>query len=251
MLKLWQDGPVLRVTLDRPEVRNAFNDELISKLTETFENLDSKTRVVVLSGEGKSFSAGGDLDWMRRAASYSEDQNREDALKLGALFTKIATCPAVVISKVHGAAFGGGCGLVACSDVAVAERSTIFSFSEVKLGLVPATISVYVIPKIGAGNARWLFSTGEAFDADTALRIGLIHGVGGSDELDQLVDIKAQAVLKAGPEAVKVCKQICLEGPYSMAESAALLAKARSGDEGREGVQAFLEKRPASYCIER
>lgn len=251
MLKIEQRGSVLNVTLNRPEVRNAFNDELIAKLTTTFDTIGADTRVVILSGEGKSFSAGGDLDWMRKAAGYSEEENFQDASKLGALFTKIATCPAVVISKVHGAAFGGGCGLVACSDVAIADEGTIFAFSEVRLGLVPATISVYVIPKIGAGNARWLFSTGEAFDAETAHRISLIHGIAKTENLDLEVEKKVDAILRAGPDAVKVCKQVCLDGPFSMDESARILARARSGAEGKEGVEAFLAKRPASYSEER
>ncbi|KXK14047.1 MAG: Enoyl-CoA hydratase/carnithine racemase, partial [Armatimonadetes bacterium OLB18] len=163
MLKVESDGPVLRLTLARPEVRNAFNDELIALLTEAFTLMARGSRVVVLQGEGKVFSAGGDLEWMRRAANYTEDQNFEDALSLARLFESIARCPAVVIARVHGAAFGGGAGLVASSDIAICEPATKFAFSEVKLGLLPGTISTYVIPKIGAGHARALFATGETF----------------------------------------------------------------------------------------
>lgn len=246
MLRVENDGVVKRITLDRPEVRNAFNDELIARLTSEFLNV-TQERVVVLSGEGKSFSAGGDLDWMRKAAGYSEDENYRDAMKLGRLFEAMVACPAIVVARAHGAAFGGGCGLVACSDVAVAEENTQFAFSEVRLGLVPATISVYVVPKIGAGNARWLFTTGEAFDAGVAQRIGLIHEVTNIVDLDGAVDRKVEAILKVGPHAAALAKKLCIEGPYTMDDAARLLARARASDEGREGVAAFLDKRPASY----
>lgn len=250
MLKWDLSNAVLRVTLDRPDVRNAFNDELIARLTQVVNEAPKETRVIVLQGEGKSFSAGGDLEWMKRAADYSEDQNTKDALKLGALFQSIADSRALVVSRVHGAAFGGGCGLVAASDVAIAEENTVFAFSEARLGLIPATISPFVIPKIGHGNARWLFSTAESFDAATALRIGLVHEVTNIVDLDAAVERKVESVLKCGPEAVATIKQMCLKGPYSMAESAKLLARARAGAEGKEGVAAFLEKRKASFVSE-
>ncbi len=251
MLSAIQNGPVLKITLERPEVRNAFNDVLIAKLTEAFSNLSADVRAVVLQGEGKAFCGGGDLEWMRQASAYSEEQNAEDAMKLGRLFDSIARCPALVVARVHGAAFGGGCGLVASADVAIAEENTIFAFSEAKLGLVPATISPFVLPKIGSGNARWLFCTGETFDATTALRINLIHEITNIVDLDAAVDRKIDAVLKCGPKAVLACKQLCLDGPYPMEESAQLLARARAGDEGKEGVSAFLERRPAKFVIER
>jgi len=247
MLQIEETGSVLRVRLDRPEVRNALNDALIAELTSVFASMLSTTRVVVLSGEGKSFCAGGDLEWMRKAASYTEEENYQDAMRLGGLFESIANCPAVVIARIHGAAFGGGSGLAACCDVAIAEENTLFAFSEVKLGLVPATISVFVIPKIGAGNARWLFSTGEAFDAQTALRIGLVHEVTNIVDLDAAVERKVAAVLKAGFRAVAASKKLCLEGPYEMEVAARLLAKARASEEGKEGVAAFLEKRVANF----
>ncbi len=251
MLRAQQDGPVLRLALDRPDVRNAFNDDLIAALTESFVGLGPETRVVVLSGEGKAFSAGGDLEWMRRAAAYTEEQNAEDAIRLGRLFEAIATCPALVVARVHGAAFGGGCGLVAASDVAVAAEGTLFAFSEVRLGLIPATISAFVVPKIGAGHARALFATGEAFDAAHALRIGLVHGVTPPDGLDEAVEAKVATVLKNGPQAVAAAKRLVLDLPMPMDHLARLLARARSSEEGREGVAAFLDKRPASFVVER
>lgn len=247
MLRVEKSGSVLRVTLDRPEVRNALNDELIAELCSVFGSVDDSVRAVVLSGEGKSFCAGGDLEWMRKAAGYTEEENYQDAMKIGRLFELIAHCPAFVIARVHGAAFGGGSGLAACCDVAIAEENTTFAFSEVKLGLIPATISVFVVPKIGAGNARWLFTTGEAFDAQTALRIGLVHEVTNIVDLDAAVERKVAAILKVGPQAVTACKKICLEGPYEMEKAARMLASARAGAEGKEGVSAFLEKRPASF----
>lgn len=251
MLRVDADGPVRYVRLDRPEVRNAFNDELIAALRDAFASFSSGVRVVVLSGEGKSFCSGGDLTWMAKAASYTEEENYEDAMRLGALFEALSECPAVVVSRVHGAAFGGGCGLVAASDVAIAAGGTKFSFSEVRLGLIPATISPFVIPKIGNGHARHLFTTGEVFEADHAMRIGLVHRVVGESELDNAVSLVVAEVLRNGPVAVASAKQVAVHGPYPMSESARLLAKARSSAEGKEGVSAFLEKRKANFVEER
>jgi len=251
MLSIQEDGPVLRVTMNRPEVRNAFNDVVIAKLTEVFTGLSPSVRVVVLAGEGKAFCAGGDLEWMRKASNYTEEENTQDAIKLGRLFEAIGTCSAVVISRVQGAAFGGGCGVVCASDIAIAARGSLFAFSEVKLGLVPGTISTWVIPKIGAGHARALFTTGEAFDADHALRIGLVHQVCDAEELDAAVEAKVALVLKNGPHAVAVSKRMAVEGPYPLDQAAAILARARASEEGREGVAAFLEKRAASFVVER
>lgn len=243
-------GVVTRITINRPEVRNAFNDELIAALSQTFSSLNPESRAVVLSGEGKSFCAGGDLEWMRKAAAYTEDENYRDALKLARLFEIIAACHAVVIARVHGAAFGGGCGLVAASDVAISSEDCRFSFSEVKLGLLPGTISQFVIPKIGAGHARALFSTGEVFGSDKALRIGLVHEVCAEAELDAMVDAKLQHVLAAGPNAVASSKRLVLESPIPPEESARRLAAARASGEGKEGVAAFLEKRKASFVAD-
>lgn len=244
------DGAVLRLTLDRPEVRNAFNDELIAKLTDAVASAPAEVRAIVIGGEGKAFCAGGDLEWMRRAADYTEEQNYQDAMLLGGLFETVASSPACVIAQVHGAAFGGGAGLVASCDVAVAQEGTVFAFSEARLGLVPATIAPLVLPKIGQGNARWLFSTAEAFDAAVALRIGLVHELAAESDLADAVDRKVASVLGNGPAAVASCKQIAKGGAMPMSDAARLLARTRASAEGKEGVAAFLEKRPASFKSE-
>ena len=249
MLRVESEGPLLRVTLNRPEVKNAFNDELIAALSDAFKSVRAgETRAVILSGEGDAFCAGGDLQWMKKAASYTEQQNYEDALKLAQLFQAMVDCPAVIVAKVQGATFGGGCGLVAASDVAIAGPKALFSFSEVKLGLVPATISPFVIPKIGNGNARALFATGEVFGPEQGLRIGLVHEV--SDDLDKSVDKKLKAILAAGPHAVARAKVLGWGDPLPLEDAAHLLASVRAGEEAREGIGAFLEKRKASFFSE-
>jgi enoyl-CoA hydratase/carnithine racemase len=237
----------MRVVLDRPQVRNAFNDELIAKLAETFASVTKETRAVVISGNGEAFCAGGDLEWMRKAADYSHEENQRDALRLARLFRSIVECPAAVIARVAGPAFGGGCGLVAAADIAIASDDSKFAFSEVKLGLIPATISPFVIPKIGAGHARALFATGEPFSADHALRIGLIHEVVNREGLDEAVDRKLKHIFSAGPEAVHQAKRLVRDHPLSLDDAARRLADARAGKEGKEGVAAFLEKRKASF----
>ncbi len=246
MLRVDYEGPVLRVTLDRPDVRNAFNGALIARLYELFSTTTA-ARAIVLTGAGDAFCAGGDLQWMREAAAYTEQQNYEDALALANLFRAIVENPAAVIARVNGAAFGGGCGLVAAADVAIASESALFAFSEVRLGLVPATISPFVLPKIGSGNARALFTTGEAFKADRALRIGLVHEVVSPEDLDGAVNKKLRAILAAGPLAVASSKLIAQGDPMELETAARVLARARAGDEGKEGVQAFLEKRKATF----
>lgn len=251
MLSTRPDGPVLFVTLERPEVRNAFNDTLITALTDVFENLDAGVRAVVLEGSGKVFSAGGDLEWMKKAANYSAEENIRDAVRLSGLFESIVRCHAVVIAKVHGAAFGGGCGLVAASDIAIAEENTKFAFSEVKLGLIPATISQIVLPKIGSGHARALFTTGEPFTAERALRIGLVHEVASESELHSRVEEKLGHVLASGPNAVRLSKMVAVDGPFDTDRSAAMLADARASEEGSEGVAAFLDKRTAAFVERR
>jgi enoyl-CoA hydratase/carnithine racemase len=187
---------------------------------------------------------------MREAAAYTEEQNYQDALRLANLFKAIVENPAVVIARINGAAFGGGCGLVAAADVAVASDNALFAFSEVRLGLVPATISPFVLPKIGSGNARALFTTGEAFKADRALRIGLIHEVVSAEDLDQAVNKKIKAILAAGPQAIATSKIISQGAPMDLETAARVLARARAGDEGKEGVAAFLEKRKAGFVAE-
>jgi len=250
MLNVESEGSVLRVTLNRPEVRNAFNDELIAELTAVFSHIASDVRAVVLAGAGETFCAGGDLQWMRKAAGYTESQNYEDALRLANLLKSISECRVPVIARVQGAAFGGGCGLVAAADIAVSAENGLFAFSEVRLGLVPATISPFVTPKIGTGHARHLFTTGEAFKAEHALRIGLVHDVVPLDSLDTAVNRRLKAILGAGPSAVARAKQLAHESPLSLDDAAKLLARTRAGEEAREGIAAFLEKRPASFVEE-
>lgn len=250
MLRSEKKGPVLRLTLDRPDVRNALNDDLILALLRAIQEVPDDVRVVVIAGEGKAFCAGGDLEWMKKAAGYTEEENYRDALKIAEMFEAIAKCPAVVIARVQGAAFGGGSGLVCACDIAVASRGSLFAFSEVRLGLVAATISTHVIPKIGHGHTRALFTTGEAFDADHALRIGMVHQVCEPVELDSAIDFKVASILKNGPQAVATSKKLAIEGPYEIDDSARLLAKMRATPEGKEGVAAFLEKRPANFVVE-
>lgn len=250
MLRAEREGPVLRLTIDRPEVRNAFNDELIGRLAGAFAELDPAVRAVAIQSVGEAFCAGGDLQWMRKAARYTEDENARDALALARLYQAIVECPAVVVARVQGAAFGGGCGLVCAADVAVASTQAKFAFSEVRLGLIPATISPFVVAKIGHGNARAWFSTGEAFAAEAALRMGLVHEIAEPEALDQALERKIRAVLASGPRAVAQSKRIAVSPP-SLDESARLLASARAREEAREGVGAFLEKRKASFVVER
>ena len=251
MLRVESDGPILSITLDRPEVKNAFNAELISALTDAFTGPGKDARVVVVTGAGDAFCAGGDLQWMRQAAGYTVDQNAADALRLANLFQSIVDCPAVVIARVNGACFGGGCGLVAASDVAVCSDKSLFAFSEVKLGVVPATISPFVVPKIGHGHARALFATGEAFGARRAEIIGLVHEVATLEDLDAAVEQKVKAVLASGPKAVAKSKWLAQQSPLSLEAASQLLAATRAGDEAREGISAFLEKRSASFVVKR
>lgn len=251
MLQAETRGSVRFLTLDRPEVRNAFNDELIALLSKSVRQAeDDGIRVAVIKGNGKAFCAGGDLNWMKKAAGYSEEENRQDALKLAKLMKAIAESPVLFITQVHGACFGGGCGLVAAGDVCLAAEGTLFAFSEVKLGLVPATISTFVLPKIGGGHARALFTTGEVFDADRAMRIGLANDVVPSEQLEARVSRSIEAALAAGPSALAYCKALAQSAPPTPEEGAAMLARFRASEEGREGVTAFLDKRPASFVQE-
>jgi methylglutaconyl-CoA hydratase len=240
-------GPILRLTIDRPEVKNAFNAELIKRLTLAFQDLPANIRAVVITGSGSVFCAGGDLEWMRQAANFSIEQNEADALKLAQLYQSIVDCPAVVIALVNGPCYGGGCGIVAAADVAIAVENATFAFSEVRLGLVPATISPFVIEKIGPGHARHLFSTGQVFDANHALRIGLVHQVGSAEVSKEHMRKCLQAVLAAGPSAVSRAKMLAAEPPLTLHATAALLAETRANEEAQEGIAAFLEKRKPSF----
>jgi methylglutaconyl-CoA hydratase len=240
------DGPVLRVTLTRPERRNALNPELIAELTEAFQAVGDE-RAVVLAGEGPSFCAGADIEWMRSSADHSYDENLEEAFRMRRLLEVLDGCPAPVLGRIHGHALGGGCGLVACCDVAVAARDTLFAFSEVKLGIVPAVISPFVLARIGSGAARRFFVTGERFEAETALRIGLVDEL--ADDLEAAVTRIVGELLSAGPEATRAAKELARR-PLSAEQSARLNAERRTTAEGQEGLRAFLEKREPSWRAE-
>src|SRR5229473_5189348 len=241
-LKIERERHVLRVTLARPERRNAFDAELIAELTEAFAGVGD-ARAVVLAGEGQSFCAGADVEWQRSAVDLSYAENVEDALRLYRMCETIDHCPAPVVTRVHGYALGGGSGLVACADVAIAAPDAVFGFSEVKLGIIPAVISPFVLPKIGA-HARRYFLTGERFDAATALRIGLVEEV--AADLDAAVDQVVVELLTAGPEAVREAKRLVRERPEGE-ETAQIAARLRAGQEGQEGLRAFLERREPNW----
>jgi enoyl-CoA hydratase/carnithine racemase len=241
-LRIEPDGPVLRVTLAKPERRNAFDAELIGELHEAFSDVGD-ARVVVLAGDGPAFCAGADVEWQRASIDLSYEENVEDALRLYRMCERIDTCNAPVIARVQGYALGGGSGLVACSDIAIAAPHATFGFSEVKLGIIPAVISPFVLPKIGA-HARRYFLTGERFDAQTALRIGLVHEL--ADDLDAAVERVVAELLTAGPQAVRAAKELIRERPAGE-ETARIAARLRSGDEGQEGLRAFLDKRRSRW----
>ena len=238
-----RDGSVLRVTLTRPERRNAFDAALIAELAEAFVDV-GRARAVVLAGEGGSFCAGADVDWMRSSASLSFDENVADANAMRRMFESIDRCPAPVVARVHGHALGGGAGLVAAADVAIAAPGTVFAFSEVKLGIIPAVISPFALAKIGAGHARRYFVTGERFDAATALRIGLVGEV--AEDLDAAVERVVAELLSAGPQAARWAKRLVRERPDG-AETARWIAERRTSGEGQEGLAAFLERRRAGW----
>jgi methylglutaconyl-CoA hydratase len=248
-------GAVARVTLNRPDLHNAFNEVMIQELQSTFAafNRQSEVRVVVLQAESKSFCAGADLNWMKKMVDYTFEQNVEDAHALAAMLRTIHDCPKPVIARVHGAAFGGGVGLVAACDMAVAVENATFSLSEVKLGLLPAVISPFVLKKIGSGNAHRYFLTAERFSAAEALRIGLLHEiVRDANALDAAVDRLIEALLNNGPEAVAHCKvlieQVChMEWNRAVDITTKMIAERRSSREGQEGMKAFLEKRSPNW----
>jgi methylglutaconyl-CoA hydratase len=241
-LRIERDGPWLRVTMARPERRNAFDAALIRELTEAFADVGD-TRAVVLAGDGPSFCAGADVEWMRSSVDLSFEENVEDALRLRRMLDAIDSCPAPVVARVQGHALGGGAGLVACADIVIAEDDAQFAFSEVKLGIVPAVISPFALAKVGPGPARRYFVTGERFDAWTALWMGLVQEV--TIELDRAVEDVLAQIASAGPEATRAAKQLA-RAPLSADETARRIAERRTSAEGQEGLKAFLEhRRPA------
>lgn len=256
-LLIAEENRVARITLDRPDVHNAFDDRLIAELTAALAGIagNPQIRAVVLTGSGASFSAGADLNWMRGMARASEAENRADSERLAALMRTLNFLPQPTIARVNGAAYGGGVGLVACCDIAIAADSARFGLTEVKLGLVPAVISPYVAAAIGGRHARRLFVTGEIVDAAEAERIGLVHRSVPAAELDSAVERVLAALAKGGPDAQREAKRLALRsaGIDSRAaenrdmENAALIARLRVSAEGQEGLGAFLDKRQPDW----
>jgi methylglutaconyl-CoA hydratase len=250
-------GAVRQIALNRPEVHNAFDDGLIAELTTALVDAgrDGAVRAVVLTGTGASFSAGADLHWMRGMAAASEEENREDSLRLAALVRTLQFLPKPTVARVNGAAYGGGVGLIAACDIAIGAEGSKFGLTEVKLGLVPAVISPYVVAAIGVRQARRLFLTGEVFDAAEACRIGLLHRVVPAEGLDEAVDFTLRLLAKAGPQAQREAKQLALRmagidtqgAGRTDAENAELIARLRVSAEGQEGLGAFLDKRAPGW----
>ncbi len=243
------------VFMTRPEIHNAFDDQLINEMIAQFGEISGNpaVRVIVLGGEGKSFSAGADLNWMRRMADYTEAENFADAQGAAKLLAVIAEASQPVIARVHGAAFGGGVGLVSACDIAIGSEKALFSLSEVKLGLIPSVISPYVIRAMGARQAGRYMITGERFDAHEALRLGLLHKVVGEDELDAAVEAMIEEILGNSPAAMREAKDLIaavMNRPIDLAvkdDTATRIARVRASDEGREGLSAFLDKRTPAW----
>jgi methylglutaconyl-CoA hydratase len=255
-LAIERQGPVGVITMNRPERHNAFDDALIAELTEALRSMEAEdgVRLVVLSGAGRSFSAGADLNWMKRMAGFSLDENRRDAMGLAALMRTLAHFRKPTIARVHGPAYGGGVGLVACCDIAVASQHATFALSEAKLGLIPAVISPYVVAAIGERAARRYFLTAERFDAAEAWRLGLVHELAASDaDLDEKLGAIVDDLLLCSPAAQMEAKALirAVAGRPVTSEliqdTAERIAKMRASPEGREGVAAFLEKRRAAW----
>nr|WP_315591677.1 enoyl-CoA hydratase/isomerase family protein [uncultured Cupriavidus sp.] len=254
-LSVTVDGNVATVTLNRPDVRNAFNETVIAELTEAFYTLGNSTpvRAIVLTGNGPAFCAGADLNWMKKMAGYSDEENRADALTLAKMLHTVWACPKPVIARIQGDTYAGGMGLVAACDIAVTAASANFCLSEAKLGLLPATISPYVIRAMGEQAARRYFITAERFDAAEALRLGFVHAVVLLEELDAKVAEIAATLVNNSPNAVRESKRLVREVAGRVIDNSLLtdtadrIASVRASEEGREGVRSFLEKRPPSW----
>ena len=256
-LELVCRGDVATVTLNRPDVRNAFNDEVIAELSACFQDLGARddVRCIVLAAKGTAFCAGADLNWMKRMAAYSREENMADAGALAEMLRVIYSCPKPTIARVQGDVYAGGAGLVAACDIAVSVDTAGFCLSEVKLGLIPATISPYVIRAMGARAAHRYFLTAERFNAAEALRIGFVHEVVTADALDAKVAELAKTLVNAGPEAVKLCKMLVQDVAEQAITSSLIqmtvegIADIRVSPEGREGVQSFLQKRKPNWLV--
>lgn len=250
-------GGIATLTLDRPEVRNAFNDELIALLTKQVRELGGRAdvRCIVLASSGPAFCAGADLNWMRRMADYSREENLRDAQALAEMLNVIYTCPKPTVARVQGDVYAGGLGLVATCDIAIAVDTALFCVSEVKLGLIPATISPYVVRAMGPRAAHRYFLTAERFSAQEAHRIGFVHEVVAADALDAKVAEITSALVTAGPGAIAACKELVHEVAGAeidetlIALTVAGIANIRVSDEGREGIQSFLQKRKPNWLV--
>jgi methylglutaconyl-CoA hydratase len=248
------ENQIARIFLNRPEIHNAFNNVMILELSEVFKKIseDEKIRVAVLTGNGQSFCAGADLNWMKKVIDFSYEENLKESLQLAELFYLMYTLPQPTIARVNGAAIGGGAGLVAVCDLVIASEKAKFSLSEVKLGLVPACISPYVLRRVGERVARELFLTGERIDACKALEFGLVNQVVPDDKLDEAVDERIKQLLSSGPKALAMCKDLLQKIPGMGFEefkryTAEVIAKLRISEEGQEGMNAFLEKRKPKW----
>ncbi|HSK94788.1 MAG TPA: enoyl-CoA hydratase-related protein [Candidatus Angelobacter sp.] len=256
-LRVERDGPFARVTLARPEVRNAFDAELIAALRDAFEGIATESphalRGIVVAGDGPTFSAGADVAWMRAAIGLTVDDNERDARAMQSMFETIEACPVPVIARVHGAALGGGMGLCAVADVVVATADATFGFTETKLGIVPAVISTFVLPKIGESHARALFATGQRFDAERARHIGLVHEVVPDEAaLDERITGLLDELRTAGPTAIREAKALAraprvLGAAEAHARTPRSIATQRTGTEGQEGLRAFVERRAPDW----
>jgi methylglutaconyl-CoA hydratase len=250
MIEIHQNGLVATVTLNRPDSHNAFTPQMIGEITAAFHDLGrrSDVRVIVLTGNGRSFCAGADVGYMRETADYSFEENVADGKAIFDLMLAVDSCPKAVVGRINGAAIGGGAGLVACCDTAVAVERAKFAFSEVRLGIVPAVISPFVVARIGAANSRELFLTGERFDAHRAAQIGLVQHVVAEETLDEVVTERVEQLLLAAPgaqaDAKALIRTVANQSKEDMRDyTADLIAQRRAGEEGREGMGAFLEKR--------
>jgi len=254
-LQITQNGFITTLTLNRSEVRNAFNDEVIAELTKAFADVGARddVRCIVLAANGPAFCAGADLNWMRRMADYTRDENLADAGALAEMLRAIYECPKPTVARIQGDVFAGGMGLVAACDIALSVDSASFCLSEVKLGLIPATISPYVIRAMGARAAHRYFLTAERFSAAEALRIGLVHEVVAAEALDAKLAEITQALAGAGPQAVRACKELVQEVAEREIDAALIwqtvegIADIRASAEGKEGVQSFLQKRKPAW----
>jgi methylglutaconyl-CoA hydratase len=246
-----------RITFARPDVHNAFNSRMIEELYGVFERIkrDKGLRVVVLTGTGKSFCAGADLNWMRAVKEYSFEKNFSESLQLAEVLNMIYTCPKPVIGRINGAAIGGGTGFVAVCDIAIASSSAVFSFSEVKIGIVPACISPYVVKRVGEGRTREFFLTGERLTAEQAYQAGLVNRVAEPEQLDESVDEIVKQILTSGPDALACCKELLATVTEqnlqeAKVHTAKVIANLRQSDEGQEGMEAFLGKRKPGWVRE-